>query len=81
MNIKEKLEKAKSLYEKIGVKDINLKYIRDDEIKADYIWVDNSRGPGGIIVADNGEILFCQSIKPYQFYKEEFKKRVRSKNI
>ena len=81
MNINEKLDIVKAIYEKLNVKNINLKSLRDNDISADYIWVENSRGPGGIIIDDNGEMLFCQSIKPFSFYKEQFKNGVRSKNL
>ena len=81
MKLEEKLEKAKSLYEKLGFNNFSLKTMRDDEISADFIWVENARGPGGIIIDDKGELLFCPSIKPFNFYKEEFKKGVRSKKL
>lgn len=73
MEIHEKLEKVNSILESLGVKNFKLEYTRDDEISADYIWASNVRGPGGYIVGDDGSMLFCQSIKPYLFCKQELK--------
>ena len=81
MELNKKLKIAKETYKNIGLDSVNLKYLRDDEISAHYIWVDKVRGPFGIIIDDKGEMLSCPSIKPYQFYKEEFKKGRRNKNI
>lgn len=78
MNKEEKLVIARSFYDNLDLKDYNLEVSRDEDIKADYIWVSNMRGPGGLIVADDGRYLFCQSRQGYEYWKEEFKKGVRS---
>lgn len=36
------------------------------------------RGPGGLIIDDNRDYLYCQSTHGYDYYKEEFKKGTRS---
>ncbi|MBQ1812740.1 MAG: hypothetical protein II119_02190 [Bacilli bacterium] len=78
MGKEEKLELIKQLYNNIGIKDYELESFRDEEIKADCFFVSNMRGPGGFIVDDNGEYLFCQSAHGFEYWKEEFKKGNRS---
>lgn len=78
MTSEEKMKLAKKFYDNLNLNNYSLKIIRDDEINADYIYVPNSRGPGGLIISDNGEYLFCQSAHSYNFWKEEFKKGIRS---
>ena len=77
MSKEEKIELAKQFYDKL-ISNYSLDISRDDEIDADFIWVVDMRGPGGLIISDNGEYLFCQSAHDYNFWKEEFKKGVRS---
>lgn len=69
----------KKFYDNLNLSNYNLDIQRDDEIGADFIWVLNMRGPGGLIIADDGSYLFCQSRHGYDYWKEEFKKGVRSK--
>jgi len=78
MNKEEKTMFAKNFYEKIGLENYDLKNNRDDEINADYFYVSDMRGPGGLIIGDDGSYLFCQSAHDYSYYKEEYKKGVRS---
>lgn len=81
MNIDEKIQLAKSYYNSLNFKDYTLVIKRDDEIKADFIWISNSRGPGGLIIGDDGSYLYCQSSRGYDYWKEEYKKGLRSKKI
>ena len=74
----DKIEIAKQVYNKLDLKDYSLEIKRDDEINADYIWIANMRGPGGLIIDDNGYYLFCQSAKGYDYWKEQFKNGIRS---
>lgn len=78
MNKEEKIEFARNIYDKLDLVNYNLEIRRDDEINADYIWVSDIRGPGGLIIADDGSYLFCQSSRGYNYWKEEFKKGIRS---
>ena len=80
MSKEEKIEIAKKIYDKLGLTDFNLETKRDDEIKADYVWVPDSRGPGGLIIGDDGSYLYCQSAHGYDYWKEEYKKGIRSTN-
>ena len=74
----EKLELAKNFYDNLQLTNYSLDIFRDDEINADFIYVPNMRGPGGLIIDDNGDYLFCQSMHGYEYWKEEFKKGIRS---
>ncbi len=76
MKIEEKIELAKKFYSNLV--DYKLDSYRDDEISADFIWVVDMRGPGGLIIGDDGSYLFCQSAHGYDYWKEEFKKGSRS---
>lgn len=78
MSQEEKLALARKFYDNLNLKDYNLEINRDNEIKADFIWVANMRGPSGLIVDDAGKYLFCQSRHGYDYWKKEFKKGVRS---
>lgn len=78
MNKEEKVKLAKEVYEKIGLTDIRVGIYRDEEINADYVWVPDTRGPGGLIIGDDGTFLFCQSAKDFSYWKEEYKKGIRS---
>ncbi len=51
---------------------------RDDEINADYVWIPKIKGPGGLIIGDDGSFLFCQSAHDFAYWKEEYKKGRRS---
>ena len=44
--------------------------LRLDEINADYIYVSNLRGPGGLIIGDDGSYLFCQSTYDYDYWND-----------
>ena len=76
--MKKKKELAKQFYDKLGITDYILEVKRDEEINADYIWVSNLRGPGGLIIGDNGDYLFCQSMHDFSYWKEEYKKGTRT---
>lgn len=78
MTKEEKLEIAKKFYDDLDLTNYSLNIFKDDEINADFICVPNMRGPGGLIIDDNGDYLFCQSARGYSYWKEEFKKGVRS---
>lgn len=78
MNKEEKIKFATELYEKIGLKDINIEIVRDEEISADSVWIPGTRGPGGLIIGDDGTFLFCQSAHGFEYWKEEYKKGIRS---
>jgi len=78
MNKEEKIEFAKEMYERTGLKDFSIVMGRDEEINADYVSVPNRRGPGGLIIGDDGTFLFCQSARGYSYWKEEYKKGVRT---
>lgn len=78
MGIEEKIEFAKKIYEKLNLIDTKFEFKRDEEIKADYVWVADMRGPGGLIIGDDGAFLFCQSAYSFQYWKEEYKKGNRS---
>ena len=75
MNIEEKKAIAKKFYDELGLKDYTLESERDADINADFIWVPSLRGPGGLIIGDNGDYLFCQSAHDFNYWKEEYKKR------
>lgn len=77
MTKEQKLEIAKKFYDEI-LSDYSLEFKRDDDISADFVWVSNTRGPGGLIVGDDGGYLFCQSAHGYEYWKEEYKKGTRS---
>ncbi len=81
MTKEEKLELAKNFYDKLNLENTTFEIKRDDEILADYVWIPDMRGPGGLIIGDNGELLFCQSAKGFDFWKEEYKKGMRSSEI
>ena len=81
MNKEEKIQIAKDFYDKLNLGEYTLESKRDDEINADYIWVPNMRGPGGLIVGDDGTFLFCQSMNGYEYWKEEYKKGIRSNKV
>lgn len=78
MKKEEKLEIAKKIYDNLNLINYSLNFFRDDEINADFVYVSNMRGPGGLIIDDNGDYLFCQSAHGYEYWKEEFKKGIRS---
>lgn len=78
MKKEEKLEIAKKIYDNLNLINYSLNIFRDDEINADFVYVSNMRGPGGLIIDDNGDYLFCQSAHGYEYWKEEFKKGIRS---
>ncbi len=78
MNKEEKVQFAKELYSKLNLENYTLESKRDEEIKADYIWVSNMRGPGGLIIGDDGTFLFCQSAHDFEYWKEQYKKGVRT---
>ena len=78
MKKEEKLEIAKNIYDNLGLTNYSLKIFRDEEINADFVCVPDMRGPGGLIIADDGEYLLCQSAHDYNYWKEEFKKGIRS---
>lgn len=80
MKKEEKLELAKKIYDNLGLLNYSLNIKRDDDINADYIWINNMRGPGGLIIDDNGDYLYCQSAHGYDYYKEKFKNGVRNNN-
>ena len=80
MSLEEKIKYAKQHYENLGYSGYELKTIRYDDICADLIWI-QLRGPGGILIADNGEYLFCQSAHGIEYYIEEFKKGIRTGNF
>ncbi len=79
MSKEEKISIARKFYDSLNLVDYNLEIKRDEEINADFIWILNMRGPGGLIIADDGSYLFCQSRHGYDYWKEEFKKGVRNK--
>ncbi len=78
MTKEEKMTVAKRFYDGLDLSNYHLDIRRDDEIKADYIWISGMRGPSGLIIGDDGSYLFCQSIHGYDYWKEEFKKGIRS---
>ncbi len=78
MNKEEKMAFARKFYDNLSLLNCKLELKRDDEINADYIWVLDMRGPGGLIIGDDGSYLFCQSMHGYDYCKEEFKKGIRS---
>ncbi len=78
MSKEEKITIARKFYDDLNLSNYNLEIKRDDEIKADYIWISGMRGPGGLIIGDDGSYLFCQSMYEYDYWKEEFKKGVRN---
>ena len=80
MNQEEKLNFARKLYAKSGLVDVKIEIARDEEINADYTSVSGMRGPGGLIIGDDGTFLFCQSAHGYSYWKEEYKKGIRSTN-
>lgn len=78
MNTEEKIKFAKEIYEKMGLADANVELSRDEEINADFVSVPGTRGPGGLIIGDDGTFLFCQSAHGFSYWKEEYKKGIRS---
>lgn len=78
MTMDEKKEIAKEFYDKLGLTNYTLEWKRDNEINADFVWVPDMRGPGGLIIGDNGDYLFCQSMHDFNYWKEEYKKGVRT---
>ena len=78
MNNEEKKAIAKEFYDKLGLTNYTLEVERDNEINADFVWVPDTRGPGGLIIGDNGDYLFCQSMHDFNYWKEEYKKGVRT---
>lgn len=78
MNLEDKKKIAKQIYDGLGLNNYNLENERDDEINADFIWVSNMRGPGGIIIGDDGNYLLCQSSHDFYYWKDEYKKGIRS---
>ena len=78
MTKEEKLELAQKIYDNLELKNYSLDIFRDDEINADFVYVPNMRGPGELIIDDNGDYLFCQSAHGYEYWKEKFKQGIRS---
>lgn len=78
MNIEDKMKIVKEIYNKLNINNYSFKTKRDEEVQADYIWIDNTRGVGGIIIGDDGSYLFCQSIHDYNYWKEQFKQGIRT---
>lgn len=78
MNKEEKVQFAKKLYDKLNLENYTLESKRDEEINADYFWVANMRGPGGLIIGDDGTFLFCQSAHGVEYWKEQYKKGIRT---
>lgn len=78
MNLEKKLEFAKEVYSKLDLNEEIFKSSRDDEINADYVWIPNTKGLGGLIIGDDGSFLFCQSARGFDYWKEEYKKGIRS---
>ena len=72
---KEKI--ARYIYDKLELKDYELTSHRDEEIMADYFVVPNLRGPGAIIIGDDGSYLLCQSAYSYDYHKEKYKQGQR----
>ena len=77
LNIEDKINYAKIKYEELGYSNYEFKTERHDEINADLVWID-LRGPGALLIADNGEYLFCPSLYSTEHCIEEFKKGVRT---
>ena len=80
MTMEEKKIIAKEFYNKLGLTNYTLEMERDNEINADFVWVPDMRGPGGLIIGDNGDYLFCQSMHDFDYWKEEYKKGIRTSN-
>ena len=78
MTMEEKKKIAREFYDKLGLTNYNLEVERDNEINADFVWVPDMRGPGGLIIGDNGDYLFCQSMHDFNYWKEEYKKGTRT---
>ncbi|MBO6244409.1 MAG: hypothetical protein J6O41_07635 [Clostridia bacterium] len=78
MTMEEKKAIAKKFYDKLGLTNYNLEVERDNEINADFVCVPDMRGPGGLIIGDNGDYLFCQSMHDFNYWKEEYKKGTRT---
>lgn len=79
MNKEQKIEFAKKIYEKSGFVDINVEFKREEDLNADYFYVPVVRGPGALIIGDDGTFLFCPSSYSYEYSKEQYKKGIRSK--
>jgi hypothetical protein len=58
MSKEEKISIARKFYDSLNLVDYNLEIKRDEEINADFIWILDMRGPGGLIIADDGSYLF-----------------------
>ena len=80
MTMEEKKEIAKEFYDKLELTNYTLKIKRDNEINADFVWITDMRGPSGLIIGDNGDYLFCQSMHDFNYWKEEYKKGIRTSN-
>ena len=78
MPIEEKKRIARDFYANLGLSNCELESSREEDIKADYIWVPNLRGPGGLLIGDNGDYLFCQSSQGISYWKEEYASGKRS---
>lgn len=78
MNKEEKIKFVRELHKKSGLKDFSIEISRDDEINADYVYVLNMRGLGGLIIGNDGTFIFCQSAHGYEYCKAEYKKGVRN---
>ena len=80
MNKEDKIKIATEFYSKLNLENQTFEFERDEEIKADYVWIPDTRGPGGLIIGDDGSYLFCQSAHGFSYWKEEFKSGKRSNN-
>jgi len=80
MNIEEKMKIAKEFFKKHKLTDPEIDSLRQEDISADYFGIPNTRGYGGLLIADDGSYLFCQSAQGLEYWKEEFKKGERSIN-
>ena len=78
MTMEEKKEIAKRIYKELGFETDNFQIERIEEINADvFLSTENQRGIGGVIIGNDGSYHVCGSIKPLQYYIDEYKNGVR----
>lgn len=77
--LEEKIEKAKIIYNELGLQTEKFEISRIEEINADlFLPKENQRGIGGVIIGDDGTYLVCGSIYPISHYIEDFKNGERN---
>ena len=77
MTKEEKIAFAKMFYDKLNLKNYNLKIKRDNDINSDYIWIPDMRVPGSLMLQIMENIFFVNQYMNIVIGKKTFKKEYK----